>query len=203
MNMPTRVALRSHKQKRNKAAAAAAIAAVIALAAAYLSFATPRGIIYELAPSFLPNSSNYYLYLPQLPPDSNVFVFPNNTTAIYQTMLFSKNPVSAANTVMEMYAFVEIFPNASQANAALNFKKQLVISAIASNSSNTAIFPTPKIGSSSFGFEEPFYGGGKRLYVVNFVYGNAYVRVGVYETLNSSADLPIALAEKFANQISS
>lgn len=157
---------------------------------------------YLLTTAFLNNSNNYYAVQQNIPKSSPLYVFPNNSTEIFYTELVNMSAVNRANTSISTYAIVELFPSASQAGAAFSFRRQDIMNEIAAGTGNFSAFQTPTIGNLTFGFEEAFYSQNQTLYAVQYALGNAFVRVGTYETLNSSTALPIALAEKFARQIS-
>jgi hypothetical protein len=158
---------------------------------------------YSLAPSFVSNSSDYSLVNVNVSKSNRLYVYGNNTTAIYQTLLLNKSPIRTPNTAIQVYSIVELFPTVAQANAAFSFKKEDILSAIGYNSTEFSTFPTPAIGNMTFGFSELFNATTGKLFVVQFAIGNAFVRVGTYETQNSSSTLPIALAQRMESQISS
>jgi hypothetical protein len=156
---------------------------------------------YSLSTSFVNNSGNYNLTIANISKNSHLFVFPNNTTAIYETLIINQSPVQAANTVIQAYSIVELFPSPAQAESAFNFKKQDILSVIDSKTANITQFSSPAIGNSTFSYTNSFPFQNQDLFVLQFVTGSAFVRVGTYEISNSSATLPIAIAQKVAKQI--
>jgi hypothetical protein len=177
---------------------------IIVSIAIFATFSSPPPANkYEMDASFINNSNNYNISYPQLPSTSRVYVFPNNTTAIYDTIFVNKSSVHATNTVIQAYSIVEVYGSQAEATAVFNLKKQGVLALVNDTPGNRSIYATPSIGNETLGHLNVLFPENQTLYIVQFTVGDAFARVGVYETINSSPSSSIALAEKLAHQMES